>query len=68
MAEHEPAERTGEEADAEGGERRQRTDARIELGEEQLVEHQRGRGAVDEEVVPFERRADRGGQHHAAQR
>src|SRR5262249_10522417 len=48
--------------------RRERAHAWIELGEEQLVEHQRGGGAVDEEVVPFERRADGGRQHHAASR
>ena len=32
----------------------------IGVGEEQLAEHERGGGAVDEEVVPLERRADGG--------
>ena len=64
MTKHQPAERPREKADAESGEGRKRSDARIELGKEQLVEHQRGGGAVDEEIVPLERRADRGCQHH----
>ena len=59
VAEHQPAERAGDEAHAEGREGEQRSDGRIGLREEDLAEHQRGGGAVDEEVVPLQRRADR---------
>src|SRR5690606_9256753 len=61
MAEHDAADRTGDEADGEGGEgcdlRRQRRQVR---GEEQGGKDQRGRRGVDEEVVPLDRRRRRG--------
>ena len=58
VAEHEAAERPGDEAERIGGERQQRADHRIERREEQLVEDQRGGGAVEKEVVPLDRGAD----------
>ncbi len=58
VAEDDAAERPGDEADGVGGEGEQRADERLEAREEQLVEHQRGGGAVDEEVVPLQRGAD----------
>ena len=68
MAEEQAAERARQEADGEGGEGRQRADGGIVFREEQLAEHQRRRGAVDEEVVPLERRTDGGRQHDVAER
>src|SRR5207253_676293 len=58
MAEDRGTQRPGQEADgigAEGGNGRQR---RITSGEKDLVEHQRGRGTVDQEVVPLDGGAD----------
>jgi putative ABC transport system ATP-binding protein len=66
MAEDQPAERPCHEAHAEGRERRQRSDRRIELRKEQLSEHQRRGRAVDEEVVPFERRAHARREQHSS--
>ena len=63
MAEDDAAERAHDEADAERGEGDQRARARGGV-EEQVAEHQRGGRAVDEEVVPLERRADRGAGDH----
>ena len=37
---------------------------RLDLGEEQLVEHQGGGGAVEEEVVPLDGGADEARRHH----
>jgi hypothetical protein len=65
MAEDQPAQRARDEADGVGGEREQRADGRFEVGEEELVEHERRRGAVEEEVVPLQRRADQAREDHA---
>ena len=62
------AQRAGEEANGVGGQRRQGARERVEGGEEQLVEHQGGGRAVEEEVVPLDGRADEAGQHHARER
>ena len=56
VAEDDAAERPRDEADGEGAEREQRADQRIDAREEQLAEDQRGGGAVEEEVVPLDRR------------
>ena len=53
VAEDDAAERASEEADGKGAEGRQGADERVEGGEEQLVEDQRGSGAVEEEVIPL---------------
>src|SRR5918998_6599495 len=53
VAEDYPAHRTGDKADRERGERRQRADERIDVGEVQLVEDQGGRRPVEKVVVPF---------------
>ena len=68
VAEDHAAERPGDEPDGVGGEGQQGADQRLEAGEEQLVEDQRGGGAVDEEVVPLQRRADQAGDDDLAHR
>ena len=67
MAEHQPADRPGDEAERIGGERQHGAGQRVGLGEEQLVEHQRRGGAVEEEVVPLDGGADQAGDDHPAQ-
>ncbi len=67
MAEDRGADRPTDEADEVGAERCERAGQRIFVGEEELREDQPGGGAVDEEVVPFDRRADSGGDHRLAQ-
>ena len=62
VAEHDAADRTRDEPDREGAERRQRADERVDVRKEQPVEDQRRGGAVQEEVVPLDRRADEAGQ------
>src|SRR4029453_17504097 len=63
VAEDDAAQGPGREADAVGGQGQQRARGRLHLGEEQLVEHQRGGGAVEEEVVPLDGGADEAGRH-----
>ncbi len=53
-----------DEIDAEGVERRGQ---RLLVREEELAEHQAGHGAVEEEIVPLDGRADGGGDDGAAQ-
>jgi hypothetical protein len=57
-AEEKATEWPEQEADPERGERDQDAGRGIPGGKEDLVEHQGGGSAVDEEVVPLERRAD----------
>jgi len=66
MAEDHAAKWPRHEADGIGCEGRERADDWIETWEEQLVEHQRCRGAVDQEIVPLHRRADHAGPHDGA--
>src|SRR3954466_249399 len=47
-------------------ERLHRADQRISPGEIHLCKHEAGDGAVQEEVVPLDRRSDRARQHRAA--
>ena len=62
VAEDQPADRAGEEADGEGGEGRELRGRAVEAVEVELVEdHGRGR-AVEEEVVPLDGGADRRGE------
>ena len=49
-----PADRPHDKPDRERRERQQRADQRTGVGEEHLVEHQAGRGGVEEEVVPLD--------------
>ena len=65
VAHHDAAERTRNEADGERRERRQRAGHLGDLGEELWSEDQGGGGAVDEEVVPLDGRAD-GARHRDA--
>ncbi|MCO5546627.1 hypothetical protein L7F22_000058 [Adiantum nelumboides] len=58
VAEDHRADRARGEPDRERRERGQRRDHRVVGGEVEPVEHQRRRGAVEEEVVPLERGAD----------
>ena len=67
-AEQDAAERPHHEADAEGQERQERADHRIAFGKEQIAEHQGCGGAVQEEVVPFQRGPDTGRENHAQAR
>jgi hypothetical protein len=58
MAEYRGADRAADKANkvrAEGGQRRGEW---IFVGEVELTEDQSGRGAVDEEIIPFDRGAD----------
>lgn len=66
VTDHRRAERAGQESRAEGRERQQRPHPRITGGEEQLVEHQTGRGAVDQEVVELDGVADSAGEGRLA--
>ena len=68
VAEDDAAQRSREKPDRKGAERRQRADQRIDGRKEEAIEHQRRRGAVEKEVVPFDRRADEAGEHDAADR
>ena len=60
MAEDDAADRPRDEAERIGGEGEQGAGQRIVGGEEQPVEDQGGGRAVEEEIVPFDGRADRG--------
>src|SRR4029079_7817418 len=68
VAEYHAAERPREEADAEGGERKQQAGIGLELRKEKIAEHQRRSGAINEKVVPLQRRAYRRSHHHPAVR
>ena len=67
MAKHDAAEGTRGEPDRIGAEGGEGPRGWREAGEEQLVEHQRGGGAVDEEVIPFDDGAEHAGPQHCAQ-
>jgi hypothetical protein len=56
------------EADGERPERGERADSGLRLREEQLVEDERRRGPVQEEVVPLDRGTDEARQGDLAQR
>lgn len=58
VTEDDGSDRTGDEAGGEGREGQQGSDGRVEAGEEVMVEHEHGCGAVDEEVVPLDGCAD----------
>src|SRR6266581_1883977 len=58
VAEDDPRDRTRDEADQRRPEREHGADQRIERGEEQLVEDQRGEGVVEKEVIPLDGGAD----------
>lgn len=59
MAHHDSADGTRDESDGEGGEGGQGAGQIGRAGEELLAEHERGGGAVDEEVVPLDGGADK---------
>ena len=58
MTEDDTAERPRNKAERKSRKRQQRADHRIESWKEQFVEDQRGRGAIKEEIVPFDSGAD----------
>jgi hypothetical protein len=62
VPEDDAAERACREADRVGTEREQGRVDRIGVGEEQRAEDERGRGAVEEEVVPLDGGADEAGE------
>ena len=66
VAEDQAADGSGEEADGERAERGELRGRAVEPVEEELVEDQPGGGPVEEEVVPLDRGADRGGDRHPA--
>jgi hypothetical protein len=55
VPEDHPADRAGEETHAEGGKRSQRPGERSEGREEQLIEDQRRRSSIEEDVAPLDR-------------
>ena len=61
VADDDAADRPRDEPDGVGAEGGQRAHQRVEGGEEQAVEDQRRRRAVEEEVVPLDRGADEAG-------
>src|SRR5699024_7307254 len=61
VAGDEPADRSRDETGGEGRERQERAGDSARIREEDLREDQRGRRAVEEEVVPFDRGADEAG-------
>ncbi len=63
MAEDHATERPGKEAEGIGRKGEQRARQRIERREKQSVEHQCRSDAIDEEVEPFDHRADQAGAH-----
>ncbi|GAA2806907.1 hypothetical protein GCM10020219_093330 [Nonomuraea dietziae] len=63
VAEDQAAERAGHEADGVGEEREERAGQRVGVGEEQDVEDERRRRAVQEEVVPLDGGADQARGH-----
>src|SRR5262249_11807718 len=63
MAENRSPDRARGEADEIGAEGQQRCGGRIVVREIKLAEHQSGSGAIEEEIVPFDRGADCGGDH-----
>src|SRR5271169_5316163 len=67
MAEDRSTRRPGREADEVGAKSQERGGGRIRVGEIKLAENQSCGGSVEEEVVPFDGGADRGGDHRLAQ-
>jgi hypothetical protein len=65
MAEDRRPDRPRDKADGVDREGLQCPDQRVRLREIELGENQPGDRAVDEEIVPFDRRADRAGDHRA---
>jgi hypothetical protein len=59
VAEYRRSDRPADKADEIGAEGRERRGERIFVGEVKLAEDESGRGAVNEKVIPFDRRADR---------
>jgi hypothetical protein len=68
VAEHHSTDRTGEEAHCEGGEAQEGPCQLFTLREEELAEHHRRGDAVEEEVVPLDRRTDETRADHADDR
>ena len=66
VAEDDPRDRTRDEANQRRPEREHGADQRIERGEEQLVEDQRGEGVVQKEVIPLDGGADGARQRNLA--
>ena len=67
VAENRGAYRAGNKADCVNAEGLQSTDQRIGRREVQLRKDQPGDGAVQKEIIPLDRRADRAGDHRPAQ-
>ena len=63
MAEDHRPDGAGHKTDSVDGERLQHADERIGPGKEELAEDQSGHLAVEEKIVPFDRRTDRARDH-----
>jgi len=66
VAEDHPAQWPCDKAHGVRREGQQGADQRLEAREEELIEHQRRSGAVNEEVVPLQRSADQARNNHTA--
>jgi len=67
MTEDRGTNRAGDKADGVDGKRLQHANQWVGFGEEQLAKDETGDDAVEQKVVPLDRRADRAGDHRAPQ-
>src|SRR5438309_3666213 len=67
MAEYSRSDGPAEKSDEKDGERLQHADQRVGLREEELAEDEPRHLAIEQEIVPFDRRAHRAGDQRAAQ-
>ena len=67
MAEYRRADRPAEKPDEKDGKRLEHADQWIGFGEEEFAKDQCSHLAVEQEIIPLDCRADRAGDHGAAQ-
>jgi len=67
MTEDRGADRPRRETDEVGAESQQRGGGRVRIREIELAEDQSRSGPIEEEIIPFDGGADRGGNHRLAQ-
>ena len=67
MTEERRPDRPGDKADGIDRKRLQHADQRVGFGEEELPEGEAGDDAVEQEIVPLDRRADRARDHRPPQ-
>ena len=66
MAENQTSHRTRYESHGESSEGRESSRQRVHVRKEQLVEHERRRGSVQEEVIPLDRGSDKARQYYSS--